>query len=450
MAGSWEPGQLVWAGFPGLEVPRYLADAIGRGRIGGVTLFRRNIESPSQLRRLVRDLHAMAPREAPLLISMDQEGGRVARLRAPWTSWPPMREVGRFDDIDTTRAIGAAHARELRDVGTRLNFAPVADVDSNPANPVIGDRSFADDPQTVARHVCAYLEGLQGGGVASCVKHFPGHGDTDLDSHLALPKLRHSRARLDAIELPPFRAAIAAGVASIMTAHVIFEAIDPLRPATMSPDVLAILRDELAYEGLVITDDLEMKAVANHFDLEERILGPLRAGCDVLLVCSQQDLQEEAIARLEKAPDALLEGPLQRLRAFKLRWTAETGDVAIATPTTLAAVSSDAEHAAHREHVLAMLESRTESSPSGLLLVDPTEAEAVLSVVSVDTKLQADRRASEPPSATRAPAPTSQTAPTERDTSGSDRAAQHLDAPPYPEHELLAQRVAGGRPRNSA
>src|SRR5262249_8303228 len=154
-----------------------------------------------------------------LLVCVDQEGGRVQRLRAPWTEWPPMRRVAEHADPARTAAVAAALARELRDVGIRLDFAPVVDVDTNPANPVIGDRSFARRREAVAAHARAFVEALQAGGVAACAKHFPGHGDTHVDSHHALPTVAHDLARLRAIELPPFRAAIEAGVASVMTAH---------------------------------------------------------------------------------------------------------------------------------------------------------------------------------------------------------------------------------------
>jgi beta-N-acetylhexosaminidase len=318
---KWQPGQLLFVGFSGTSVPPELAARIREGRIGGVVLFRRNIEDPAQVRALTAELHRLAPPDAPLTIAIDQEGGRVQRLRKPWTEWPPMRALG-ARSLEDTRAFARALALELLDAGFDLDFAPVVDVDSNPDNPVIGDRSFARDPATVSRHAVAQIEVMQELGVATCAKHFPGHGDTDLDSHLALPKLDLDRARLDRTELPPFRAAVAAKVASIMTAHVLFPKLDPKRPATLSPEIMAVLRDELAYDGLVISDDIEMKAVADHFSVEERSLGILRAGVDVILACSQADLREELLAKLERAPDELLEHPLRRMIAFKQRFGA--------------------------------------------------------------------------------------------------------------------------------
>jgi beta-N-acetylhexosaminidase len=318
-ASAWQPGQLLFVGFEGQEIPAELGQRIAAGRVGGVVLFRRNLGDPDQVRTLIRRLHELAPAGAPLTVAIDQEGGRVQRLRAPWTEWPPMRTLG-AGGVERTVAFAKALALELLDVGVDLDFAPVVDVDSNPDNPVIGDRSFARDPATVGRHAAAFIATMEAAGVATCAKHFPGHGDTDLDSHLALPRLDLDRARLERTELPPFRAAIAANVASIMTAHVLFPRLDPIRPATLSPTVMAVLRDELGYDGLVFSDDIEMKAIADHFSVEQRSLGLLEAGVDVILACSKLDLQTEVLAKLERAPDRLLEQSLARLVAFKQRF----------------------------------------------------------------------------------------------------------------------------------
>ncbi|MFV8752453.1 beta-N-acetylhexosaminidase [Nannocystaceae bacterium ST9] len=313
----WQPGQLLFVGFTGLTVPPDLAERIREGRIGGVILFARNIRDPEQVRGLVRDLHQLAPAGVPLTVAIDQEGGRVQRLRDPWTVWPPMRTLGERPGVADTERFARALALELLDMGIDLDFAPVVDVDSNPDNPVIGDRSFGRDAALVGQHGAAFVRAMQTMGVATCAKHFPGHGDTDLDSHLALPRLDLDLHRLRKIELPPFRACVEAEVATMMTAHVMFPKLDPKRPATLSPDVMGLLRDELGYQGLVFSDDLEMKAVADHFTVERRSIGALEAGVDSLLVCSQTDLREEVLAKLEKAPDRLLEAALGRMVAFK-------------------------------------------------------------------------------------------------------------------------------------
>lgn len=349
-----QPGQALFAGFEGTSCPRPLLDLVAAGRIGGVVLFARNVESPRQVHRLVRELRAHEPADAPLVVAVDQEGGRVQRLRAPWTVWPPMRRLGELDAApgeDATAAVARALATELRDCGIGLDFAPVVDVDSNPDNPVIGDRSFGREPNRVAAHARAFIGAMQSAGVACCAKHFPGHGDTTLDSHLALPKIAHGLDRLRAIELPPFAAAVEAGVASIMSAHVVFESIDPHRPATFSPDVIALLRDDLRFDGLLFSDDLEMKAVADHWQPREMVDLALGAGIDVLLACKRFELVTELLARLESLPDARLEPALRRVAVFKQRFT---------TPRSLKAAEADVAGPPYPEHLaLAARLSRT-------------------------------------------------------------------------------------------
>jgi beta-N-acetylhexosaminidase len=321
-SSSDSPGQLLFVGFPGPRAPELLLERVSEGRVGGVVLFRRNVEDPAQLRALVAELRAAAPAAAPLWIAVDQEGGRVQRLRAPWTEWPPMRRVAEHGDPAKTAAVAAALARELRGAGIQLDFAPVVDVDTNPANPVIGDRSFARSPEEVAAHARAFIEALQAGGVAACAKHFPGHGDTREDSHHALPVLDHDLERLRRIELPPFKEATLAGVASVMTAHVLIPRLDPLLPATLSPAALRLLREELGYGGVVFSDDLEMRAVADRWPIGERVRLALQAGVDALLVCSDVALWEEALRALEAAPEPLVAAPLRRVAALKRRFAA--------------------------------------------------------------------------------------------------------------------------------
>jgi beta-N-acetylhexosaminidase len=320
MSSKWQPGQLLFAGFEGLELPEDLARLITAGRIGGVVLFARNIGDPEQVRNLNAALHACAPEGAPLLIAIDQEGGRIQRLRDPWTLWPPMQRLGNTNDPEMTAAVARALAVELLDLGIGLDFAPCVDVDTNPENPIIGDRSFGSEPTRVATHAARFIRAMQDAGVASCAKHFPGHGDTACDSHFELPRLDHDLARLHAVELPPFASAIEAGVASIMTAHVLFPALDAKRPATLSPDVMAILREELAYDGVVFSDDLEMKAVADHHSPEALVGGCLEAGVDSLLVCKDPGLREEVLRQLERAADARLENPVRRMIDLKQRF----------------------------------------------------------------------------------------------------------------------------------
>jgi beta-N-acetylhexosaminidase len=226
----------------------------------------------------------------------------VARLREGFTPLPPMRAVGAVGSAALAKQLGGVIARELRAVGFDMNYAPVLDVDTNPRNPVIGVRSFGTTPELVSQLGVALAEGLQEAGVAACGKHFPGHGDTDQDSHLALPRLPHDLERLERVELAPFAAAARAGVAALMTAHVIFEPVDAAFPATMSRGVIAgILRQKLGYDGLVISDDLEMRAIRDHFGVEEGMVLGLGAGVDHFLCCESTELAHRAIDAVVRA-----------------------------------------------------------------------------------------------------------------------------------------------------
>ncbi len=294
---------LFCVGFYGKTPSPEVLELVRRGAYG-VILFSRNIEDAEQVAALVAELKRAAKR--PLLVSVDQEGGRVARLRAPqgFTELPPMRALGDVGDAALALEVGRLVGRELRAVGIDQDYAPVVDVDTNPANPVIGDRSLSRDPEVVARLGVALAQGLQESGVAACAKHFPGHGDTSLDPHKDLPHLAHARERLDRVELLPFRALARAGVASVMTAHVIFDPLDPERPATFSPEVMRLLRDEVEFDGCAISDDLEMKAIAEHFPLEEAAPGAVAAGVDALLVCHHADVQHRAIDLVRAAVES--------------------------------------------------------------------------------------------------------------------------------------------------
>jgi beta-N-acetylhexosaminidase len=285
---------LFCVGFQGTSPSAEVLELVRRG-VYGVILFARNVESAEQVAELSASLKRAAGR--PLLVTIDQEGGRVARLRARhgFTELPPMRTLGQAGDEATAFEVGALLGRELRAVGIDQDYAPVVDVDTNPQNPVIGDRSFGRDPAAVGRLGAALSRGIQSSGVAACAKHFPGHGDTSQDSHTGLPRLAHSLSRLEAVELVPFRALAAAGVASVMTAHVVFEALDPERPATLSPQVMALLRGHCGFQGPALSDDLEMAAVASHFPLEMAVPGALAAGLDGMLVCHRADVQARAI-----------------------------------------------------------------------------------------------------------------------------------------------------------
>ncbi len=302
--------RMVMAGFPGTSPTDELNRLIDDGLFGAI-LFKRNVVEARQVAALNRALKERAGRA--FLVAVDQEGGRVARLQGPpFTRLPPMRVLGeRGDDAQIERA-GKLLALELAATGFDWDFAPVLDVDTNPKNPVIGDRSFHRDAEKVARYGVKLARGLEAGGIASCGKHFPGHGDTHEDSHHKLPRLPHDLARLRAVELVPFRAYAEAGLASLMTAHVIFEAVEPGVPATMSARVLqGVLRDELGFHGVLVSDDLEMKAIADHYSIEDAAVQGAIAGIDLFLVCHQAERQRRVIEALVRAVES---GALSRAR----------------------------------------------------------------------------------------------------------------------------------------
>ncbi|HMC93993.1 MAG TPA: beta-N-acetylhexosaminidase [Polyangia bacterium] len=293
-------GQLLSVGFEGTVAPPGLLARIAASEVGGVMLFRPNIVDPPQVASLVASLRAAAPPDAPLLVSIDQEGGLVQRVRAPATVWPPMLAVGDARDLVRTTAVGRAIGEELAALGIGWNFAPVLDVHTNSANPVIGNRAFGTTPEAVTAQALAFWRGLRAAGLVGCGKHFPGHGDTRTDSHLDLPVVAHDLERLRRVELAPFAAAARAGMEALMTAHVLYPALDPERPATLSHRIATeLLRDELGFRGVLVSDDLGMKAVADRYSIEELAVLTIEAGVDHLLV-------REPVARQMAAFEAIV------------------------------------------------------------------------------------------------------------------------------------------------
>jgi beta-N-acetylhexosaminidase len=298
-------GQLLSVGFDGPAAPDQLLRRIAASEVGGVMLFRPNIASPGQVAELVGALRAAGPAQAPLLVSVDQEGGVVQRLRAPLTVWPDMLSVGSAGDVVRTQQVGRALGDELAALGIGWDFAPVLDVHTNPANPVIGNRAFGTTPETVTAQGLAFWRGLRGAGLIGCGKHFPGHGDTRTDSHLDLPVVAHGVERLRQIELGPFAAAAQAGMEALMTAHVLYPALDPDRPATLSRIILTdLLRGELGFRGVIVSDDLGMKAVADRYPIEELAVGSMLAGADHLLIREPAARQVAAFEALVHAAEA--------------------------------------------------------------------------------------------------------------------------------------------------
>lgn len=330
--------------------------------LGGAILFARNVEVPEQVSELAADVEALGV-AAPAWVSVDQEGGRVARLRAPFTEWPPMATLGRAGSEELAERFARALAAELRAVGVTLDFAPVLDVHTNPANPIIGDRAFAETAAGVAQLGRVVVRALQEEGVAACGKHFPGHGDTSTDSHLELPLVEHPPDRLRAVEFEPFRAAITEQVAFIMTAHVLVPSLDQERPATLSPHVVhEELRTGLGFQGVIVSDDLEMKAVSAHHAVPDAAVSAIRAGCDALLVCSGDvDLQARTLEALIRAaetgdiPRARLDDAFRRLRAAKERFLAAGRVPVQQRQRTLKAVLGCDAHRAVAEEMAAYL-----------------------------------------------------------------------------------------------
>jgi beta-N-acetylhexosaminidase len=321
-------GQLAIAGFDGHQVPQDLRSMARELDLGGVILFSRNIEEPEQVRELSRECQSLAG-DMPLWVSVDQEGGRVARLKRPFTEWPPMITLGRAGDEHLAERFARALAAELKAVGISLDYAPVLDLHTEAGKTAIGDRALADHAEDAARLGRIIIRALQSQGVAACGKHFPGIGDAAGDPHDELPILEHPPDRLDAVELVPFQAAIDADVAAIMPAHVLIPALDEKTPASFSRSVINdLLREKLGFGGLVLTDDLTMGALAE-FSIGDAAVAALAAGCDAILIGTADVGQH--VAALEtiiyaveqgRLPERRVDDALARHRRVKERFLA--------------------------------------------------------------------------------------------------------------------------------
>jgi len=356
-------GQIMIIGFDGTTIDIGLRQMITEYHIGGVILFARNIESPRQVAALTNDIQktALESGNPGLFIAIDQEGGRVARLIEDkgFTEFPSAMAIGATGDPENAYRMASAMAAEMRAVGINVDFAPDLDINNNPANPVIGTRSFSSDPNKVTTFGAAFARGLQENGILAFGKHFPGHGDTGIDSHIALPLVPHDRARLDQIELVPFKAAIAANFAGIMSAHVTFPAIDPNpgMPATISRPVLTgLLRDELSFQGLIATDSLEMGALAeNGYPPPVGATLAFAAGADILLFNRDHAMHKETFANLvrtvkeSKVSQEQLDSSVRRILEAKERF-------GILNPVLVADAAKAGESTATAEHHALALE----------------------------------------------------------------------------------------------
>lgn len=315
-------------GFEGTTAPDWIRRRIARG-LGGAALFGRNIQTPEQVAALTAQLRAENP---DLIIAIDEETGDVTRIHAHnGSSRPGSYALAEIDDEQLTETVGRDLGAELAQLGVSLNYAPSADVNSNPGNPVIGTRAFGAEPQRAARHVAAWIRGQQAAGVGACAKHFPGHGDTQIDSHHGTPLINRSAQEIREVDLVPFRAALAAGVQAVMTGHLLVPAFDPDRIATHSPAIIqGLLRDELGFTGLVITDGIEMAAAADRYGIGRSTALAIAAGCDAICVggghCDEATVDEMRDSIIAAVRDGSL--PLERLEEAAARnrayaaWTA--------------------------------------------------------------------------------------------------------------------------------
>lgn len=321
-------GQLVITGLEGYCLDQDTRTLLEEYHVGGFILFARNIESAGQALALVNSLkQANSGGKVPLLLSVDEEGGRVSRMPADFARLPANSIVGNALDCTLAENFGRILARRVKALGFNLNYAPVLDVNSNPDNPVIGSRSFSAEPGVVSALGTRAMEGIRAEGVIPVVKHFPGHGDTNVDSHIGLPRVDADLERLLEFELLPFRAAIRAGADAIMTAHILLPKLDPDNPATLSrPLITGLLRDKLHFDGVVITDDLTMGAIKEHYSMGEAAVQAINAGVDIVLVCHGYTNYIAVLEALRKAvetgalPMARIDQAVHRVLRLKCRY----------------------------------------------------------------------------------------------------------------------------------
>lgn len=330
-------GQLIVTGFPGPAITEEFTELVADCKIGNVILFSHNAVSVPQLGGLCTEIHSLIESRTglPAFISIDQEGGRVTRLPEGAANVPGAMAVASTGRPEHAYAAGRMTARELRALGINFNLAPVLDINNNKDNPVINVRSYGDTAETVEEYGLPMMKGLQDGGVLSALKHFPGHGDTAVDSHLGLPSITKTLEELERLELRPFVRAIREGAESIMSAHILFPKIEAERvPATMSRTIITgLLKEKLGYTGLVVSDCLEMEAIKTYYGTAEGALGALKAGVHLIFISHTATLVREAVARIERAvlegelPEAVLDEAVEKVLHYKMKYRAEqTGE----------------------------------------------------------------------------------------------------------------------------
>lgn len=296
-------GQLIIAGFEGKEINESAKLLISQYKVSGFILFARNIENAEQTKKLLNDLKdENASNQHALFLAIDEEGGRVSRLPSEYQKLPSALEVGNKGNKEIAQSLGRLLGLRVKSIGFNLNFAPILDIYSNPQNTVIGDRAFGKTAQVVIDSALNVAQAMRESGVIPVVKHFPGHGDTSIDSHLTLPKVEKNLQELKLFELKPFQAAIEEDIEMIMVAHILYRQIDSEKPATMSSKIIEdILRKDMGYEGVVVSDDMTMGAITEEFSLEEASLEFIKAGGDIALICHGEENTINTINRIKKA-----------------------------------------------------------------------------------------------------------------------------------------------------
>jgi beta-N-acetylhexosaminidase len=329
-------GQLFLVGFDGLSVPSEFKSAIQEHKIGGTIYFKRNFQSPAQLAELSNELQFTCrhPSSPYLFISIDHEGGKVNRLVNSFTKFPGNENLGEINSPKMGFQFGAIIAKELKAVGINLNFAPVVDVNTNADNPVMKGRMFSSDPEICGKMGSAVCRGIQKMGVAAVAKHFPGHGDTKVDSHFDLPRIDKSLKELEKVELIPFKRMVRSRVEGIMTAHILNAALDPDYPATLSEKTIQpLLRQGMRFSKIIFSDDMEMKAITDHYGEADAAVLAVRAGCDVLIYRGDNGIPVAAMEAIIKAVEskkisrAQIEASVERILSCKKNYAVQTEPV---------------------------------------------------------------------------------------------------------------------------
>ncbi|RHW35023.1 beta-N-acetylhexosaminidase [Lysinibacillus yapensis] len=295
-------GQMILAGVSGTTMDANAKQLIGQLHVGGIIFYKYNFETPAQVIQLVNQMKSGNSSSLPLLLGVDQEGGRVTRLPGGLVNFPPNKQIGQINNPDFSYEVGTLLGKELKEFGLNLNFAPVLDINSNPNNPVIGDRSFGNNAEIVSKLGIQTMRGIQSQNVITTIKHFPGHGDTSVDSHLDLPIVNKSLKELKELELIPFERAINQGADVVMIAHILLPQLDKTNPGTMSKAVMTdLLRKQLGFTGVIITDDMTMGAITEHFDIGKAAVESVKAGSDIILVGHDNNNVVKIISSLKAA-----------------------------------------------------------------------------------------------------------------------------------------------------